>query len=139
MIVAHKDDWRVHLDSLVYERLNAPFRWGSNDCALFAADAVQATTGVDFAAKLRGYRTAREALRIISARGGLVSIATRALGAALAPIFACTGDIALVPSSRGSKRVSLAVCLSCDKAAVPGAMGLQIVPIDRALCVWRVG
>lgn len=34
-------------------RRSVPFAWGSNDCRLFAADAVQAMTGVDHAAELR--------------------------------------------------------------------------------------
>ena len=139
MRAPHIPDWRVHLDALVFARINTPFAWGSNDCALFAADAVQVTTGVDMAAQLRGYSTAREALRIIRKHGGLWGIATLALGQPLSPAYACPGDVALVPSSVGSKREALAVCVSCDKAAAPGASGLHIVPIDRALCVWRVG
>ena len=35
-------------------RANEPFAWGSHDCALFAADGIQALTGVDIAADFRG-------------------------------------------------------------------------------------
>jgi len=137
--VEHKTNWRVYLDALLFTRLQTPFNWGTNDCALFAADAVRDTTGEDLAANLRGYTTARQALRIISAHGGLQAIATRALGEPLPPTYACTGDVALVPASNAGKRLALAVCVSAERAASPGAAGLQFVPMRHAHCVWRVG
>jgi hypothetical protein len=135
----HKSNWRVYLDALLFARLQTPFRWGTNDCALFAADAVRDTTGVDLAVDLRGYSTARQALRIIRACGGLPAIATRALGEPIPSTYACTGDVALVPASNTGKRLALAVCVSAEKAASPGADGLQFVPMHHAHCVWRVG
>ena len=139
MPLKHKPHWRVYLDALVCARQHTPFAWGSNDCALFASDAVQATTGFDPASKLRGYSTAREALRLIRERGGLWGIATMALGDALDRRCARTGDVALVTSSATSKREALAVCVSVDSAVVPGLGGLQVVPMEYARCIWRVG
>lgn len=137
--IPHIPHWRIYLDALVCARLHSPFAWGSNDCALFAADAVMATTGIDLAADMRGYSTAREALRLMRQRGGLWGIATMTLGQPLSPTYACTGDVALVASSAASKREALAVCVSADKAVVPGPEGLHAVPMDYARCVWRVG
>lgn len=139
MPIQHKPNWQVYLDALVCARQHAPFAWGSNDCALFASDAVLATTGVDPAARLRGYRTARQALRLIGKFGGLWGVATMTLGQHLDRSCARTGDVALVASSATSKRESLAVCVSADSAVVPGRDGLQVVPMAYARCVWRVG
>lgn len=48
-------DWPERLAGFLDSRQGEPFAWGSNDCALFAADAVQAITGVDLAREFRGY------------------------------------------------------------------------------------
>jgi hypothetical protein len=42
------------------DRANTPFAWGTNDCALFAADGVKATTGIDIADDFRGKYTDEE-------------------------------------------------------------------------------
>lgn len=131
-----RPDWRVHLDALVFERLRVPFAWGHHDCVLFAADAVLATTGVDLAADVRQYSTARQALRMIRARGGLRSIVGSALGWPLPPAYACTGDVALLPMCG---RDALGIVINGGQIAGPGADGLHIAPLGDALCVWRVG
>ena len=57
--------WRVTRGALV-----KPFEYGTNDCAIFAADCVKAITGVDLAAELRGtYSTEAGALKVILQRG----------------------------------------------------------------------
>jgi len=132
----HLPNWRVHLDALVFSRLRTPFQWGVHDCALWAADAVHATTGFDPAAELRGYTTARQALRLIRARGGLRAMAERALGHALAPQYACRGDVVLMPMGR---RQALGVVINADQVAGPGAFGLHVAPLREALWAWRVG
>jgi hypothetical protein len=57
-------DWPERLIALLNARAHAPFAWGRQDCASFAADAVQAMTGVDPIADLRGY-TARDAIALL--------------------------------------------------------------------------
>jgi hypothetical protein len=64
-------DWEERL-ALYLDRINeVGFAWGRHDCALFAADCVNAMTGVDPAERYRGkYDTARgaaEALRLYGA------------------------------------------------------------------------
>lgn len=62
-----KPTWENDLADFIADRLNMPFEWGNHDCALFAADAVEAMTGIDPASDFRGnyttQKTAREALR----------------------------------------------------------------------------
>lgn len=49
--------WRTALFDYVHASAPKPFRWGEHDCGLFAAGAVQAMTGEDFAADFRGRYT----------------------------------------------------------------------------------
>ena len=120
----------------MYSRARAPFAWGSNDCALFAADCVQAVTGQDLAAELRGHKDARGAARTLRRHGGLAAIAARALGAPCATVAAREGDVVLMPVG---KRVALAVCVSGAHAIGPTRSGLAIVPVADALHCWKVG
>lgn len=128
-------DWPLWFDALLTSRLRAPFCWGRNDCALFAADAVQTITGVDLAANFRSYRGARSALRVLSEHGGVRAIAGLALGPAVPAANARQGDVALV---RVGRREALAVVLGAH-VVVPGPDGLHAMPIADALCAWRVG
>lgn len=132
----HLPHWLVCLDAFLVERMHRQFTWGAHDCALFAADAVLATTGVDPAADLRGYGTARQALRLIRQRGGLRAIADKALGPALPARYACRGDVALLPMGG---REALGVVINGQQVAGPGATGLHMAPLLDALCAWRVG
>jgi hypothetical protein len=110
-----------------------PFAWGGHDCCLFASDAVQALTGHDPAADLRGYRTEREALRIIQAQGGLRAIAQARAGAEVPVLAAQVGDVGLLPLDG---RDTLAVCGGAHWLA-PGALGLAALPLDAAVAAWR--
>jgi hypothetical protein len=124
-------DWPARMRALIAERLHAPFRWGVNDCALFAADAVIAQCGIDPAEDLRGLN-ARKAVRYVRQHGGLHALATRALGPA--GELAGPGDILLM-SNAG--REVLAV-FNGSLALAPGATGLVGMPPSSALAAWRV-
>jgi len=139
------EDWPERLAALIDARMSVPFRWGSNDCALFAADAVQAVTGVDLAAVWRGQYADEEGARSMRsasshlASGDIVAalreMAHRRLGPDAPPLMARRGDIVLVEHDNGH---SLAVCLG-SMAAAPGRRGLMV--LDRAAwrAAWRVG
>lgn len=128
-------DWQLRLEAFVRDRSAVPFAWGSNDCALFAADAVQALTGVRHLPELRGHASAREALRAVRQAGGLHAIATRALGPAVTPAFAAVGDVVLV---RMGRREALGLC-NGGTVLGPGPDGLAVASMDGALAAWRVG
>jgi hypothetical protein len=81
-------DWQVRFEAFIRECRHVPFAWGSNDCALFAADAVQAITGEHLCPELRGHRGARQALRTLERAGGVRGIADRALGTPIGVRFA---------------------------------------------------
>lgn len=50
-------NWHQHLAQTLQAAMTRPFSWGEHDCCLFAADCVQAVTGVDVAADFRGTYT----------------------------------------------------------------------------------
>src|SRR5690554_354752 len=88
------NDWPERLAAFVETRRARVFSWGSQDCALFAADAVLEMTGVDPAKGLRGYKSARGAANRIKKAGGM-----RALASNLPqkhPGLAQRGDVVLV-------------------------------------------
>lgn len=81
-----------------------PFRWGSCDCALWAADWVRACRAVDPAAPLRGrYRTALGAGRHIRRRGGFLPMVRGLMASAgLAETRdPATGDVGVVETPVG--------------------------------------
>jgi hypothetical protein len=75
-------DWPERLAAVLAQHQRTPFVWGEHDCCLFAASVVQALTGVDPAAGWRGtYSTEEQAQALIEEAGGLLALATSALGA----------------------------------------------------------
>lgn len=131
-------DWRLRFDAFMTARLRTPFAWGSNDCALFAADCVREITGEDLAQGLRSHRTATQAARVIRRHGGLAQIAARALGPSCSVGDAVQGDIVLMPQPHGQREL-LSVCLGGDQVAAPMAHGMGLMPRELALQAWRVG
>lgn len=129
-------DWQLRLAAFVSERRCVPFAWGQNDCCLFCADAVQAITGHDFGAELRGtYSSALEAARVLQERGGVAAIATAALGEARGPLFAGVGDVVLVEMDG---RDALGLCNGLSVLG-PSANGLTALGHDAIKATWRVG
>jgi len=127
-------DWQSRLAACLAERYQRPFAWGQQDCALLAADCVHAVTGADPAADLRGYTTAREAVRVLHRHGGLRGLAAARLGAPIAPAFAQLGDVGVV---RAGKREAMAVCGGGFWLA-PGRYGLVAYPLAEAVVAWGV-
>src|SRR5690606_33693205 len=128
-------DWQVRFEAFLKGRRCAPFAWGSNDCALFAADAVEAITGEHLCPQLRGHRDVRQALRVLAREGGVRGIASQALGEPIRPTLARVGDVVVVPAG---KREALAVC-NGQTALTVGPHGSVAVPMRGARCAWRVG
>lgn len=90
-------DWPLHLQALIADRLAVPFEWGARDCCLWAADVVQAVTGHDPAVDLRGaYTTKAEALAAIKRVKGLQQALAERLGPEFPPGLAQVGDVGLV-------------------------------------------
>lgn len=127
-------DWQLRLEAFVRVR-SAPFEWAANDCALFAAGAVEAQTGVHLCPELRDYGNVREAMRALAAIGGVRALAARALGETIPVPFARIGDVVVV---QAGKREALAIC-NGQTAIAPGPDGVIGFPMKQALAAWRVG
>ncbi|MGA9855752.1 MAG: hypothetical protein WBR29_10795 [Gammaproteobacteria bacterium] len=130
-------DWLKQLTTLVQERRQQPHAWGSNDCCLFAADAVLAVTGEDKAAPLRGtYSDQAQAEKIIRDYGGLEALLTHFLGESLGPICARRGDLVLFTAPNGLDCVG--VCMGTNLVC-PGDERLNTFSMESAKKSWRVG
>lgn len=95
--IEKQPDWQSAFAEFVAGRIHDPFEWGRNDCALFAADAVEAMTGRDLAKAWRGrYSTAEDAGRMGYSSAVVIEILQDA-GAMEIPVRrAMYGDVCLV-------------------------------------------
>jgi hypothetical protein len=130
--------WEAALNTLVADALGRRFEWGKFDCCTFAADAVQAVTGSDRMADLRGtYACLRTALRVLEAEGGLRQAVSRRLGAPRPEheiLYAQRGDIVL---HNVEGYPALAVVLGAN-AMAPTAAGIQRLAGRDWLAAWAV-
>lgn len=136
------DHWPMALSEVAAqaEARRAPFAYGTWDCCLWAAEAVQAITGVDYMAALRGYASKEEADALLSEHGGLESLVTEVLGAESQHISRAMrgdvviGELQLVPGESGSV---LGICHGhvCS-IAVEG--GLRYLPTAMFKNCWSV-
>lgn len=132
------------LHDFLLQRANQPFRWGRNDCSLFAADAIRSFTGVDLAADFRGYTTKAEAMAMIQKVTGADTIEAAAEYCAKQhglveyqhPLQARRGDLVLVNDA--GRRISAIVHLSGRHAVTVGARGLMRLSILNIARAWAI-
>jgi hypothetical protein len=140
------EDWPTRLDKFLLSRKSEPFVWGKNDCCLFAADAILAMTGEDFAARFRGtYDDLKGAVKILHDLGKSPESISELAGefARLHEIqevpvaYAQRGDVVLLDAELGE---SLGVvALDGVSVAAPGAENsLVYAPIGIARKAWRI-
>jgi hypothetical protein len=128
-------DWPSRLAALIEERRGVPFKWGKQDCCLFAADWILRATGKDIAAPLRGYRSALGALRRVESMGETVEDVPGHLGLREVPAtMAWRGDLVSVDTPTG-----VAICV-CDGNRLVGAGpdGLAFLERREARRAWRI-
>lgn len=125
------ENWPSLLTEFIESRREMPFLWGTSDCCLFAADAVQAITGTDFAAQWRGtYSDARGALAHIEAAGGVPALVPFE---EIEPGYAQRGDVVMLDMDG---RDVLAVHLG-NVIAGQGPEGVTFVLNNAAVKAWR--
>jgi hypothetical protein len=129
-LIRRTHDWRGRLTAWLSTKARAPFAYGEHDCALFAAGAIEAMTGVDPAAEWRGrYSTWRGGLRVLRAAGINDQVAAvAALLTEIPPSFAAAGDIAVVAGEGGP---ALGV-VQGEWIYVLRPEGLALVPFESA-------
>jgi hypothetical protein len=119
-----------------------PFEWGFNDCALFAADAVQAMTGEDPAPDLRGYDSEFGAIRTMKENGWagveetLEAVCNRSGFYDVPVAFARRGDVLLLECALNGHAAGV---VGLDGQAIGiSPTGPLSFPIEAALRAWRV-
>ena len=140
-------DWPERLNLFVESRQSQRARWGVQDCALFACDAVIEMTGVDLAADFRGAyesaKTAREQLRMYvggsTLRDATEWIATEHGISRVPPAFAQRGDVALISMDNSWFKGALALVMIGHVLVPAKPRGLERVPLSRITQVWAVG
>lgn len=132
--------WPARLQDFVQAERGRAFRWGSADCCLLAADAVQALTGRDPAAPWRGSYTDEAGARaLLEEHGGLRGLISTALGPATnLPAMAGRGDVgaALLPGMGGEE---IACVVTAQGLLVRPERGLALVPRSLLRAAWIVG
>jgi hypothetical protein len=140
------------LHDFLLARASQPFAWGTNDCCMFAADAVCSFTGVDLGADFRGkYSDAASARAAIKAIAGgrtvedavAWSAKNHSLDELPGPLYAQRGDLVLVEDDAIGDvdlgpLVAGVVHLSGRHVAVVGERGLKRLPISNIRRGWRI-
>ncbi|MBN2628945.1 MAG: hypothetical protein JXR75_00230 [Rhodobacteraceae bacterium] len=91
-------NWKSRLATYIVRGASEPYRFGQNDCAIFASGAVKAVCGKDPMAPYRGkYRTKSQGLILVGKDGFADHIAVfKAALDEIAPAFAAPGDVAII-------------------------------------------
>jgi len=138
MHLRRRPDWRVQLAMYLALEQDRVFSWGKSDCALFAAGAVDAMTGVDLARELRGtYTSAEQAKDVLRSMGcsTVADLADLHLPRIDRPSHAMPGDIVLIEEGPlGALGVSVGQAIR-----VRGRDVLGTLPLLSAAIAWRVG
>jgi hypothetical protein len=151
MPLTRKEHWDTRaFHDFLQARAKLPFAWGTNDCALFAADAVLAITGTDIAADFRGKYTdeasAFALIKTVTARG--TDPATAVGDAAewcanhaglierVYPLMAQRGD--LVVMENGGQTIAGVIHLNGRHAISVSEAGLVRLSIRSVTRAWAV-
>ena len=138
---ARLPDWEERLGAYLLEVRERPHAFGSHDCALHGASAVEAIIGEDHGAPFRGrYSTAFGATRALKRFGaGTIEATFDAHLSPVPPAFAGRGDIVMAETASGP---AIGVCIG-GEAMFVGREGEfdGLVRLPRAVWTraWKVG
>lgn len=139
MSAARLPDWEARLAAYLEPLRERPFAWGTHDCCLFCAGAVEAMSGVDPMPEFRGrYTTAIGAERALRRYGAGTLDAT--LDNKFTPVVASLakrGDIVMSGGLLGISMGPHLVAVGRDEAR-EGLIRIERRAWDDPLA-WRVG
>ena len=129
------DSWPEELDAQLTKARGKKFVWGKCDCCLWAADVVEALTGVDYAAEFRGkYKTITGAKKALGKRT-LRTIMNKKLPKIKHPH---RGDVVLIPRSITKQELpALGICIGMQ-VAMMGDGGLEFLPVSVITGAWSI-
>lgn len=136
MALIRHPGWRGRLAAYLGTCAGRPFEWGTHDCALFAAGAIEAMTGEDPGAAFRGrYRTFKGGLKALQKVGHADHVALAvALLDEVPPAFAQAGDLAMIQTPEGA---AMGI-VQGHRIYVLRPEGLATVDLLQAARAWRV-
>ncbi|WP_337267053.1 DUF6950 family protein [Oryzifoliimicrobium ureilyticus] len=133
--------WYERLHDYVERVRRQPFQYGTHDCGLFTAGAIEAMTGFDPAQGLRGrYKTFKGGLKLLKKLGwsSHADMAATLFSEEVHPSHAQLGDIAAIEVD-GDTGIALGVVSGAHILVVqPDKAGVGIVDLLRASRAWRV-
>lgn len=128
------EGWELRLSDYILKSKDIDFKWGKNDCTIFAAKALEVITGIDYYSQYLVYSTKDEAQKIIDKNGGFESLISKHLGNPHNKFMnAKRGDLALVKCPD--------ICLgfiddSGSKVLVLSEKGYVRIPLNKAFKIW---
>jgi hypothetical protein len=143
MLTRHSN-WQTDLQRFLESRCFTPFRHGSFDCCLFVCGAIEAMTGVDAGAPLRGqYDSYERGLRVVAKYAGRASVEAFIERLSIEhnmpevpPLCAQRGDVVLL---RHAPDFSLAfIGLDGNVLGASLLRGFERVSLNLAVRAWRV-
>ncbi len=134
------EDWAQRLDVAIHAARSREFSYGAHDCWLFVADCVQAMTGTDYAADLRGYDSKAKAYEIITKYGSQEAMVCSLLGEPIHPALAQRGDVMLIQAelAPGEHGESGGICDGVKIWTPKVSGGLRSFPRSTARLAWRI-
>jgi len=129
-------NWVERLHYVIKEAEARPFDYGGENCALFAAQCVDAIQdGAYWEYALRAsFSDAAGARDFMEREGGLEAATLKRLGSPSNWAQAQRGDVCLMPTQDGP---ALGICMG-DTVALLAPKGISYLKIDKALCVWKI-
>jgi hypothetical protein len=134
-----------HLHQFFLDTANTQFEWAKNDCCIFAANAIEAITGVDIADDFRGkYTDQLSALRLIATVTGGSTVADAAAHCATKhglvehayPLMAKRGDLVVIDN--GGTLIAGVVHLNGMHVISVGESGAVRLPITSVVRSWSL-
>lgn len=144
-----REGWQTRLEAFIESRRSMPFKWGTNDCCQFAAQAIYAMAGfVDIpqliTAHFSGYETKKEAIETARLITGeklyarcIKKLPEQAGFKPIDPKTAQRGDLVMIKLRCEAPGIGV-VSLDGRYAVAPGLHGLMRFPVLSAKAAWRV-
>lgn len=139
MTATRLEDWPERLNRFLEQPHK--FDWQTANCALFAADAVEAMTGIDFAEQYRGPKTKLGVYRRLLKRcgGGVEDAATKELGQPKPILLAQRGDVVSAAAGENGE-IALGVCAGQWGVflSLNPKLGVVHISLSKCLNAWTV-
>lgn len=133
-------DWKTRFSNYLPHVINKPFKWGAQDCCMFAADSIYVMTGIDILEEYRNkYSSAKGAQKILDEHGGTLSkfltVVCRKHGLKKAePNIAQNGSLCLIKTDIGDA----AAILWNGKVWAQGPDGVITAPKSVIKRIWNL-